>query len=160
MMGLIPRTLEFALISLNGMNYDMNRKAINKNDCEILDALYRRTSKKLKNYYTSKYQIEDEGDVFLLKLSCSNLKLLTLGKRVNILIEDKMRSGKVFTNRLHNTVFLPQVVFVKMNRKNESAPLFIMAFARIRNGLANQFGALFPRFTSQWERMGGGITFS
>jgi hypothetical protein len=32
-----------------------------------------------------------------------------------------------------------------------------MAFARIGNGLANQFGALFPRFTSQWERMGGGI---
>jgi hypothetical protein len=32
-----------------------------------------------------------------------------------------------------------------------------MAFARIGNGLANQFGALFPRFTSQWEPMGGGI---
>ena len=122
-MGLIPRTLEFALLTLKRMQFDSNRQKINKNDTDILAQLYQKTSNELSDYYTSRYQSQNsEEDALLLRLSCTNMNLDSLGIKVETWVRDKKRSGKIFTNSEQNTLFLPQVVFVELNEKTHNAP--------------------------------------
>jgi hypothetical protein len=117
MMGLIPRTLVFALFALNGLNYDQNRKSIAANDNEILENMYKTTSSMVRYAYTENYQSNDSDDVLLLKLSCTNLGVNCFGRKLYSWINDKKRTGKVFTNTDQNTIFLPQVVFLEMNER-------------------------------------------
>ena len=122
MMGLIPRTLEFALLTLNELKYDIDRKKINQNDLDILVQLHRKTSNVLSGYYTARYESEEMDDVLLLRLSCTNVSLLSLGKQIGVWVKEKKRSGKIFTNSEQNTLFLPQVVFAELNEKSSKAP--------------------------------------
>jgi hypothetical protein len=122
MMGLIPRTLVFALITLNEMKYDSDQRLVNKNDIDILDELYIKTSNKLKGYYTSKYDANDADHCQLLKFSCTNVDMKSFGTSVSDWIKTKKRTGKVFTNTEQNTIFLPQVVFLELNENSNENP--------------------------------------
>jgi hypothetical protein len=127
MMGLIPRTLVFALRELRTLNYEENREKVEANDNDILENMYAKSETALTKAYTNDFKDMDKDDMaLLLKVACSNIRLSCFGKQLATWIEDKKRTGVIFINSEQETIFLPHVVFQELNDaadKREKAPL-------------------------------------